>query len=139
MLRNWNVTTIIPKRFLWEYLVDLLLRQHSHLSKQLSFHILAIIIFTSHSNTLRIYLVLYICCIHSQIRHITLPTIIRTCPRSVKKVTVLSSPACSTTSNFCLLVLISEFLKINLNISHCSEMREYIQNSNTYCDLCSWL
>ena len=59
----------------------------------------------------------YICHIHSQTNHITLSTIIRTCPRSVK-VSVLSNPACSI---FWLVVLISDYLVINLNLNHSSK------------------
>jgi len=42
---------------------------------------LAILTPTSHLNTLGIYLVQYICHIQSQISHIEISTIIRTCPR----------------------------------------------------------
>ena len=42
----------------------------------------------------------YVCHIHSQINHIALSTIIRTCSRSVKKSTVLSNTTWSLTPTF---------------------------------------
>ena len=65
--------------------------------------------FTSHTKTLHIYLVQYICQIHSQINHIALSTIIRTCPRSVKNSTVLINTECLTPSTFWTLILLPEF------------------------------
>lgn len=121
MLKKWNITTIIRQRFLWKYFVVLYLHQHSHLTNQFSLHILAILTFTSHLNTLRVDLVQYICHIHNQTNHITLSTIIRTCPRSVK-VSILSNP---TSSTFWLVVLISNYLVINLNLNHSSKKGIY--------------
>jgi hypothetical protein len=65
--------------------------------------------FTSHLNTLRIYLVQYIWHIHSQINHMALSIIIRTCPKSVKNSTIMSNTACSITPTFWLLIFIFHF------------------------------
>jgi len=136
--KSWNVTTITPLKFLWDNSVVLPLHQHSHLPNQFSLHMLAILTPTSHLNILSTYFVQYICHIHSQIRHIELLTIIRTCPKSVK-VTALSNPAFSPTSTFWILELISDFLVINLNFSHSNKMREYNKKWNPCCNLCCWL
>ena len=127
-----------PPKLLWDNSVFLPLHQHSHLPNQFSLHMLAILTLTSHLNILSTYFVQYICYIHSQIIHIELKTIIRTCPRSVK-VIVLSNPAFSPTSTFWILELISDFLLIKLKFSHSTKMGEYIKNWNLCCNLCCWL
>jgi len=138
MLKKWNVTTIIRQRYLWDNFVILPLTSTFTLKKP---------VFTSHachfnSHFASKYVRHLFGAIYlphsSQISHIELSTIIRTCPRKVK-VTVLSNPACSTTSTFWIIELISDFLVININIIHSTKMREYNQNWNTRCSLCCWL
>ena len=63
------------------------LHQHSLWQNQLFIQGLKILTFTSLINMLRIYLVQYICHIHSLIYHTALSTIFCTCPRSVKNST----------------------------------------------------